>query len=49
MQAPAVKERLEKLGAEPMRMSQADFDRYFRADVDSNVRLVKEAKIEMLK
>jgi tripartite-type tricarboxylate transporter receptor subunit TctC len=49
MQAPAVKERLEKLGAEPMPMSQADFDRYFRADVASNVKLVKDAKIEMLK
>jgi tripartite-type tricarboxylate transporter receptor subunit TctC len=49
MQAPAVKERLEKLGAEPMPMSQAEFDRYFRADVESNVKLVKDAKIEMLK
>jgi tripartite-type tricarboxylate transporter receptor subunit TctC len=49
MQAPAVKERLQKLGAEPMPMSQADFDRYFRADVESNVMLVKDAKIEMLK
>jgi tripartite-type tricarboxylate transporter receptor subunit TctC len=49
LQAPAVKERLAKLGAEPMPMSQPEFDRYFRADVESNVKLVKDAKIEMLK
>ena len=47
LQAPAVKDRLQKLGAEPMPMSQAEFDKYFRADVEGNVTLAKAAKIPM--
>jgi len=45
LQAPAVKERLQKLGAEPMPMSQPAFDKYFRDDVEDNVGLVKAANI----
>ena len=45
LQAPAVKQRLQTLGAEPMPMSQPEFDRYFRNDVEGNVALVKAAKI----
>ena len=45
LQASAVKERLQKLGAEPMPMSQPEFDKYFRDDVDGNIKLVKAAKI----
>ncbi len=45
--APAVQERLQKLGAEPMPMSQEAFDKYFRADVEGNIKLVKTAKIPM--
>jgi tripartite-type tricarboxylate transporter receptor subunit TctC len=42
---PAVRERLATLGVEPMPMSQAEFDAFFREDVDANVALVKAAKI----
>jgi tripartite-type tricarboxylate transporter receptor subunit TctC len=45
LQAPAVKERLAKLGAEPMPMSQPAFDKYFRDDVAGNISLVKAANI----
>jgi tripartite-type tricarboxylate transporter receptor subunit TctC len=47
LQAPAVKDRLKALGAEPMPMSQPEFDKYFRADVEGNLTLVKAAKIPM--
>jgi tripartite-type tricarboxylate transporter receptor subunit TctC len=45
LQVPAVRERLAKLGAEPMPMSQPEFDKYFRDDVAANVKLVKDASI----
>jgi tripartite-type tricarboxylate transporter receptor subunit TctC len=45
LQAPAVQERLAKLGAELMPMSQEQFDKYFRDDVERNVRLVRAANI----
>ena len=43
---PAVKERLAKLGIEPLPMSQADFERYFKADVLDTEKLAKAAGIE---
>jgi tripartite-type tricarboxylate transporter receptor subunit TctC len=43
--APAVRERLTTLGVEPMTMSRAEFEAFFREDVDANVALVKTAKI----
>jgi tripartite-type tricarboxylate transporter receptor subunit TctC len=42
---PAVRARLATLGVEPMEMSLAEFDAFFREDVDANVALVKAAKI----
>ena len=45
LNVPAVRERLATLGVEPMAMSRAEFDAFFREDVDANVALVKAAKI----
>jgi tripartite-type tricarboxylate transporter receptor subunit TctC len=41
-----VKERLAKLGIEPLPMSQPDFDKYFKADVADTDALAKQAGIE---
>ncbi len=43
--APAVKERLQGLGIEPMPMTMEQFGKFFRDDVAANVALVKAAKI----
>ena len=43
---PAVKERLAKLGIEPLPMSQPEFERYFKADVLDTEKLAKAAGIE---
>jgi tripartite-type tricarboxylate transporter receptor subunit TctC len=45
LSVPAVQERMRTLGAEPMPMSQEEFDKYFRADVEGNVKLVEAARI----
>jgi tripartite-type tricarboxylate transporter receptor subunit TctC len=45
LDSPSVKERYTKLGVEPMRMTQAEFTKYFHADVEEAGRLVKTAKI----
>ena len=45
LDAPSVKDRYAKLGVEPMRMTQEEFAKYFRADVEDTARLVKAAKI----
>jgi tripartite-type tricarboxylate transporter receptor subunit TctC len=45
LQLSAVRERLAKLGVEPMPMSIEQFDKYFRDDVAANVQLVKAANI----
>jgi tripartite-type tricarboxylate transporter receptor subunit TctC len=42
---PAVQQRLSKLGVDPMPMDTAEFDAYFRADVASTVKLVRDAGI----
>jgi tripartite-type tricarboxylate transporter receptor subunit TctC len=42
---PSVKERLAKVGVEPMPMSMAEFDAYFRQDVASTVKLAHDAGI----
>ena len=42
---PAVRQRLAAIGVEPMEMSLAEFDAFFREDVEANVALVKAAKI----
>ena len=45
LQMPSVRQRLAAMGVEPMPMSQEQFERYFRDDVDASVRLVKAANI----
>jgi tripartite-type tricarboxylate transporter receptor subunit TctC len=45
LDAPSVQERFAKLGAERMNMSVAEFDAYFRRDVEDIATLVKTAKI----
>ncbi len=42
----AVKERLAKLGIEPLIMSQPDFEKYFKADVLDTEKLAKQAGID---
>jgi tripartite-type tricarboxylate transporter receptor subunit TctC len=42
---PTVQERLSKLGVDPMSMSTAEFDTYFRDDVRDTVKLVRDAGI----
>ena len=41
-----MKERLAKLGVEPLFMSPPEFDRYFREDVASTVKLAERAGIQ---
>ena len=43
---PSVRERLTKLGVEPMSMSPQEFDSYFKADVADTVKLAQEAGIQ---
>ena len=45
LDVPSVKERLAKVGVEPMPMSMAEFDAYFRQDVASTVKLAHDAGI----
>lgn len=46
LQAPVVQERLAQFGVEPMPMNPDEFAKFFREDVASSVKLVKDAKIE---
>jgi tripartite-type tricarboxylate transporter receptor subunit TctC len=46
VQAPTVQERLAKLGVEPLTMSPAEFERYFKDDVASTVKLAEAAGIQ---
>jgi tripartite-type tricarboxylate transporter receptor subunit TctC len=46
MRVPAVLERLAKLGVEPLIMSPAEFERYFRDDVASTVKLAEAAGLQ---
>jgi tripartite-type tricarboxylate transporter receptor subunit TctC len=43
---PGVVEKLEKVGAQPLVMSQAEFQKYFEADVKATDELAKKAGIE---
>jgi tripartite-type tricarboxylate transporter receptor subunit TctC len=45
LDVPSVKERFAKLGAEQMRLSQEEFEKYFQADVADIAKLVKAANI----
>ncbi len=42
---PSVRERLLKIGMEPMPMTAAEFETFFREDVAANLALVQAAKI----
>ena len=42
---PAVQERLTKIGVEPMPMTLAEFDAFFKDEIAANLALVKAAKI----
>ncbi len=42
---PAIQAQLAKIGVEPMPMTQGQFDKFFRDDVEANVALVKAANI----
>lgn len=46
LQAPEVRERLAKLGAEPLPMSPEQFDAYIRDELAANARIVKAAGIK---
>ena len=43
---PGVKDKLDKVGAQPLVMSQPDFQKYFDADVKATEELAKKAGIE---
>jgi tripartite-type tricarboxylate transporter receptor subunit TctC len=45
LDVPSVQQRLVKLGVDPMPMGTAEFDTYFREDVRSTVKLVRDAGI----
>ncbi len=45
LQTPETRERLSKLGAEPMLMTPAEFDAWIRKEIASNAALVKAAGI----
>lgn len=44
--APDLRERLAKLGAEPMTMTPAEFARFVRTEIDDSARIIKTAGIK---
>ncbi len=46
LQDPTVRERLAKLGIEPLIMTQPEFEKYFKADVLDTEKLAQQAGIE---
>jgi tripartite-type tricarboxylate transporter receptor subunit TctC len=44
---PAIKEKLAKVGGDPLPMKPADFDAFVRKEIDVNAMLVKAAKIQV--
>jgi tripartite-type tricarboxylate transporter receptor subunit TctC len=46
VQLPAVQQKFAGLGGEPMNMTQAEFDKYIRADIARNAALVTAAGIK---
>lgn len=42
---PAVQQRLKGIGVEPLPMTQAEFQAFFKKDIDANLELVKAANI----
>lgn len=48
LQDPGVKERLAKIGADPVVMAPAQADAFVRKEIDSNAELVKAAGVEIM-
>jgi tripartite-type tricarboxylate transporter receptor subunit TctC len=46
-QSQDMKERMAKIGAEPMLMTPAEFDAYIKAEIATNAALVKAAGIKV--
>jgi tripartite-type tricarboxylate transporter receptor subunit TctC len=49
LQDPGVKERLAKIGADAVVMSQAEADAFIKKEIDVNADLVKKANVEIVK
>ncbi len=47
LQDPGVKEKLARLGADPMTMKPADFDAFVKREMDLNAELVKAAGVQV--
>ncbi len=47
LQAPDLKERMAKIGAEPMLMTPKEFDAYIKMEIGTNAALVKAAGIKV--
>ena len=45
--SPEIKERLAKVGAEPMPMTSEQFDAYIKNEIATNTALVKKANIKV--
>jgi tripartite-type tricarboxylate transporter receptor subunit TctC len=45
---PSVQERLAKIGQDPVSMTSEDFDRYFREDVLSTAKLMREVGVQQV-
>jgi len=47
LREPEVKERMAALGAEPMTMTPAEFDKFMRVEMDDAAKVVKAAAIKV--
>jgi tripartite-type tricarboxylate transporter receptor subunit TctC len=47
LQAPAVREKLKTLGADPMPLDSAQFDALVKREIETNTQLVKAAGIKV--
>jgi tripartite-type tricarboxylate transporter receptor subunit TctC len=46
LDSPEIKERMSKLGADPMPMTAAEFEKLVRSEVDMNKALVQAAGVK---
>jgi tripartite-type tricarboxylate transporter receptor subunit TctC len=47
LEDPGVKDKLAKLGADPMTMKPAEFDAFVNKEIDLNAQLVKAAGVKV--
>jgi len=47
LQSPDLKERMAKIGAEPMLMTPQEFDAYIKKEIGTNAAVVKAAGIQV--